>query len=401
MKFALDDLRMVDFTRHQAGPVCTMLLADMGMEVIKVESARRHDVQRTLQPFLPDSMELDSTGHYGDSGGHFVIYNRGKKSITLDVSKPKGLELVKRLIATSDVVVDNFAPGVMDRLGLGYSELKKVKPDIIVAALSAFGATGPYKSYVGFAKPCQAYVGLISLTGYIDGPPGEPWAALGDNFNGTHGAFAILAALYHRAKTGEGQFIDCSMSEAVACCIPEAIMEYTMNRTLRHRMGNRDEIMVPHNVYRCKGEDEWVAIAVSSDEEWDAFCKVIGKPNLNRFENEDELDRLIEEWTINRTKHEAMEILQKAGVAAAPVMKGNDLSNDPHLNQRDYFVESDRPNAPGKWLAGPSWKMSDTPGGIRRRHGPEEGEDNEYVYRELLGISTDEIERLVAEEVIY
>jgi len=401
MEFALDGLRMVDFTRYMAGPVCTMLLADMGMEVIKVESARQHDQQRSYQPFLPDSMDLDSTGHYGDSSGHFVIFNRGKKSITLNVSTPKGLELAKKLVAISDVIVDNFAPGVMERLGLGYSELRKVKPDIVVAALSGFGATGPYSSYVAFAKPCQAFGGLIELTGYADGPPGEPSLAIGDSLNGTHAAFAILAALYYRAKTGEGQFIDSSMSEAVMCGIPDAIMEYTMNKTLRHRMGNRDDIMTPHNVYRCKGDDEWVAIAISSDEEWKSLCKVMGNPDLDRWQNEDELDKVIETWTINQNKHEVMKILQKVGVAAAPVAKADDLANDLHLNQRDYFVECDSPKAPGKWLAGPSWKMSDTPGGIRRRHGPHEGEDNEYVYGELLGMSRDEIERLIAEKVIY
>jgi crotonobetainyl-CoA:carnitine CoA-transferase CaiB-like acyl-CoA transferase len=394
MKFALDGLRMVDFTRAQAGPVCTVLLADMGMEVIKVESAKRHDFMRVFPPYVTDDKGLNS-------GGMFAVYNRGKKSITLDISQPKGLELVKRLIGVSDVVVDNFSPGVMERLGLSYSAIREVKPDIVQASISGFGATGPYRHYVAFAKPIDGFSGLAELTGYIDGPPAIPGPALGDNIEGTYAAFAILAALYHRAKTGEGQFIDLSMAESVICSLPEAVMDYSMNKALRSRMGNRDDIMVPHNVYRCKGEDEWVAIAVSTDEEWDAFSKVIGKPNLSRWENEDELDGLIEEWTINHTKYEAVEILQRARVAAGPVLNSRDLLSDPHLKARDVFaVESDYPAAPGKWLAGPSWKMSDTPGGIWRR-APSEGQDNEYVYGELLGLSKEEIAYMVAEKVIY
>ena len=194
----LDRYRVVDLTRAQAGPVCTILLAHMGMEVIKVESAKRHDFMRIIPPYLPGEQSLDSSGHY-------AVFNHGKKSISLDISQPKGLELIKRLIGISDVVVDNFASGVMEKLGLGYPAVKAVKPDIIMASLTGFGSTGPYRNYVAFAKPVQAYAGLIELTGYRDGPPGEPAIAMGDNFMGTYGAFAILSALYHRSKTGEAR----------------------------------------------------------------------------------------------------------------------------------------------------------------------------------------------------
>ena len=391
MQFALDNLRMVDFTRAQAGPLCTALLADMGMEVIKVESAKRHDFQRSLPPHPP--------GDDGYNSPYFAVWHRGKKSCTLDVSQPEGLELVKRLIKVSDVVIDNFAPGVMDKLGLGYAELVKVKPDIVVAALSGFGATGPYKSYVAFAKPIQAFMGLLDRTGYIGGPPMEPAAALGDNVGGTYTALAILAALYHRDQTGEGQFIDASMTEGMICSTPEGVLEYAMNQTLRPRLGNRDSVMVPHNTYRCQGEDEWVAIAVSSDDEWDALRQVIGKPELDRWGDEDGLDSTIEEWTINRTKYEAMEILQQAGVAAAAVLNTKDMLNDPHLKERNFFVEVDHPQT-GKWpLCGPSWRMSGTPGGIRGP-APSEGTDNEYVFKKILGLSDDDIAELVRERVI-
>ncbi len=383
---------MVDLTRAQAGPVGTVLLADMGMEVIKVESARQHDFMRAMAPHPPGDEGLDSP--------FFGAFNRNKKSITLDLSRPEGTELVKKLIGVSDLVVDNFSVGVMDRLGLGYPEIRKVKPDIVMLSISGFGATGPYKNYVAFAKPIHAYAGLVDVTGYADGPPSDAVAALGDNVSGTYAAFAIVAALYHRARTGEGQFIDVSMVESLACNLPEAIIQYTMNKTPPRRMGNRDDVMAPHNTYRCKGNDEWVAIAVASDEEWDALREVIGKAGLDRFANEDELDRIIEEWSTKHTKYEAMQILQGAGVAAFPVMKGDDLLNDPHLMERGFLVEVDHPKMGNSAYCGPSWKMSDTPGDIRR-HAPSEGEHNEYVYGELLGLSQDEIARLAADEVIY
>jgi len=393
VKFALDGYRMVDFTRFQAGPVCTSQLSDMGMEVIKVETAKRRDNSRLMLPRVLDARGIET-------GCNYIAHNRGKKGITLDVSQPKGLELVKRLISMSDVVADNFAPGVMDNLGLNYPEIKKVKSDIVVAALAAYGDTGPYRQYVGFARPLQAHSGLIELTGYPDGPPGEPAPALGDSFLATYSAFAILVALYHRARTGEGQYIDLSMLEALVCSQPEAVLAYTMNKSLGSRRGNDDDAMMPHDTYRCQGDDEWVAIAVSDDEEWKAFCRILGRPDLDRWENEDELNRVIEEWTSNRTKYEVMEILQKAGVAAAAVMNSRDLATDPHLKERDYLKASDY-DEPGKFIAGPSWKMSDTPGGIARRHAPWEGEDNEYVYGELLGLSQDEIAHLVEEKIIY
>lgn len=394
--FTLNRYRVVDLTRAQAGPVCTLLLAHLGMEIIKVESAKRHDFMRIIPPYLPGERNLDSSGHY-------AVFNHGKKSIALDISQPEGLELIKRLIRISDVVVDNFASGVMDRLGLGYPAVRAVKPDLIMASLTGFGSTGPYREYVAFAKPVQAYAGLIELTGYQDGPPGEPAIAMGDNFMGTYGAFAILSALIHRSRTGEGQFIDLSMAESIICALPEAIMEYDMNKTLRKRMGNRDPLMTPHDVYRCKGENEWIAVAVSDDIQWEALCGVIPSldKHLCRKKNQEEVDGRIASWTQNRTKSEAMKILQEAGVAAFPVMNARDLLEDQHIEERKYFLESDHPTAPGKWFGGTSWKMSDTPVGTERRHAPSEGEDNAYVYGELLGLSGDEINILIDRKIIF
>lgn len=399
----LSGLRMVDFTRSQAGPMGTVLLADMGMEVIRVESAKRHDFMRFLPPHPMGKPDLNRAPY-------FAVMSRGKRSIALDVSQPKGLNVAKRLVKISDVVMDNFTPRVMTNLGLGYEELKKVKPDIIALSLSGFGFTGPCRDYAAYAKPVQAFAGLLSITGYDDGPAMEPAPAFGDNIAGTSAAFAILSAIYHRDVTGEGQFIDVAMTEALICCIPEAVMEYTMNKEVGSRMGNRDSTMAPHGVYRCQGEDEWIAIAVSNDQEWQTLCQVISKPelvedgrfrdNLIRWSNQDKLDEIISEWTKDRDKYEVMEMLQEAGVPAGPVLSTKDMLADPHLNERGYWVEHEHPGL-GKWkLGGPTWKLSETPGGIQR-HAPFFGQDNDYVYGELLGISKDEIANLVEKKVIY
>jgi benzylsuccinate CoA-transferase BbsF subunit len=395
MPSALEGYRVVDFTRHQAGPVSTVLLADMGMEIIKVESGKRRDAQRML-PAQPPGYEP------ADCGTQFAVYNRGKKSISLDVSRPKGLELAKALIRISDAVVENFATGVMKRLGLDYESIRKVKPDIVMVSLSGFGETGPHKDYVAFAKPIQAYTGLIEITGNAGGPPGEPAAAIGDNILGTYAAFALLSALFHREQTGEGQYIDLSMAESIICNLPETVMAYTMNGSLGARNGNRDEIMAPHNVYRCGGgEDSWVAIAVAGEDEWKALLAVMEKPHLelNRFDDEDDVDSMIQEWTLKHTKHEVMERLQKAGVPAFPVMDTLDLLNDPHLKERQYLVDIDQPGV-AEWVFSSTWKMSDTPGRIQGPP-PLEGQDNDYVYSELLGLDDDEIAGLVKEKIIF
>ena len=393
---ALNQYRIVDLTRAQAGPVCTMLLAHLGMEVIKVESAKQHDFMRIIPPYLPGDRNLDSSGH-------FAVFNQGKKSILLDLSQPEGIRLIKELIRISDVVVDNFAPGVMEKLGLSYRLVKAVKPDIIMASLTGFGSTGPNKDYVAFAKPVQAYSGLIELTGYNDGPPAEPAVAMGDNFLGTYGAFAVLSALYHRSRTGEGQYIDVSMAESLICAMPDAVMAYTMNGTLGKRNGNRDPVMTIHDVYPCKGEDEWIAISISDDEEWKSLCKVIAKldKSLCPRKKQDEVDMIIKEWSLKHSKYQAMKILQDAGIAAAPVMNARDLLEDAHLQDRDYFLESDQPTAPGQWFGGTTWKMSDTPVGIHRWHAPSEGEDNAYVYGELIGLSEKEIKLFIDQKIIY
>ncbi len=398
----LDGIRVVDFTAVWAGPHVTQWLAVMGAEVIKIESKLRPDNVRAY-------WNLETTGRTINS--EFATFNYGKKGCTLNMTHTKARELAKELISISDIVTENFGGSVMDRWGLGYSELTKLKPDIIMYSCSGFGRTGPYKESPAYAGIVEAFAGLCSLNGYPGGEP-RPMATYGyaDITSAEHGTLAILAALHHRQKTGEGQYIDLSMTEVVSCLLYEQVMDYTMNSRVQSCQGNRDSVMAPHGCYRCGGDDEWVAIAVSSDEEWKAFCDASGSPEwtsddrfrdgLKRWKNRDELDRVIQEWTKNHSHYEVTQILQKAGVMAGPSLKVEEVIQDSHLRERGFHLEVEHPGL-GTWcLAALPWRLSDAPPG-NYEHAPELGEHNDYVFRELLNMRHEEIARLQQEQVIY
>lgn len=263
-------MRVADFTWVWAGPYCTMHLAHLGAEVIKIESQARIDITRRL-PLYPTGMK----GGVNRSG-LFNQWSQGKKSILLNFSKPAGIAIAKALIKKSDVVVDNFATGVMEHPGLGYDELRKIKPDLIIASISGYGHTGPQKDYMGYGPAMAPLSGLSALTGYAGGPPQEIGISLGDPNAGINAAVAICAALAARKRTGRGQYIDVSLWEAMTTLVPEGWMEYVMNASEFPRDGNRDPWMAPHNCFRCAGEDEWVSIACGTDEEWHALCRRSG-----------------------------------------------------------------------------------------------------------------------------
>jgi len=398
----LSGVRIIDFTRYAAGPQITLLLAHMGAEVIKVETMVDLDHFRREE----SAVVWGSTKAAVDC---FNSLNVNKMSITLNLKTPRGVELVKGLIRICDVVVDNFKAGVMDRLGLGYSVLKKIKPDIIMLSASSHGAIGPESSYIAYAVTMGALSGASEVTGYAGGPP-SIMRSSADLRPGTAAAFAILAALNYRQDTGEGQFIDFSAREAISCGIGELIMDYTMNGRVRTRNGNRDDIMAPHNCYRCKGSDKWVSIAVGNDEEWKALCHAMDKPELatderfadqfSRWKHQDQLDVLIEEWTIKHTHYEVMDILQKEGVAAVPAFNNEEVFNDPHCKDRECFVSVNHPEEGEMYVVSPPWKFSETPARVTSA-APLLGQHNEYVFGKLLGIPKDEISRLVAEKVLY
>jgi len=400
---ALDGLRVADFTWAWAGPYATMLLADMGAEVINIETYPKTGNLRMQAPF-PGGKRKGV-----NSGGWWSTVQRGKLSIGIDLKTPRGLELAKGVITVSDLVVENFSPGVMDRLGLGYPVLKELKPDIVYIAMSGYGATGPGRSRVAYGTHVAMSAGLVADTGFPDARPSSILIPYGDPVAGLSGAFAALAALHYRSRTGRGQYIDLSQTEAIACFTPESLMDYTMNGHNRTRNGNRDEVMAPHGCYPCSGKETWVTIAVSGDQEWGALCRAMGEPEwtkqdrfsseLSRWENQDELEMHMTAWTREHNHYDIMVKLQEAGVSAAPTLNGEELIRDPHLTDRGFFVKDTRTGMGGKRMAGPSWKMSDTPGTIRSP-APSLGEHNHYVLSKLLGLSDDAISCLAADGII-
>ncbi|MCK4721702.1 MAG: CoA transferase, partial [Dehalococcoidia bacterium] len=335
---------------------------------IKIENPALPDISRRLDPYAEGKPGLNRSGY-------FAVFNRGKKGCLLDLKQPEGVEAVKRLVRISDMVVVNFAPRVMDSLGLGYSVLKEIKPDLIMVSLSGYGATGPDKDNVAYGEVLEAYSGLDSLIGDPGGTPLQCGTTISDQVSATSAASATLVALHYRDLTGEGQHIDMSEVETSLACIPEAVMEFTMNGRIPLPQGNRDDVMAPHGCYRCQGEDKWVAIAVGSDGEWKELCLVMGKPELIadehfhdgfcRLKNQDELDKIITEWTSGQTPADVMTQLQKIDIASAPVYNGEELYKDLHLRARDFFVEHDHPEVGKKELPGVFAKLSETPGMIR------------------------------------
>lgn len=402
-KDALKGVRIADFSWIWAGPYAASLLAYMGAEVIKIESRGRID--QTRKGTMMDTDNFDGLNY----SPTFNNANLNKMGVSLNLTTDEGVRLAKEIVRNCDIVIANMRPGKMDKLGLGYEDLKKIKSDIIMIESSGFGSTGPYREYAGFAPIFASFGGLAYLTGYEDGPP-NVMSGVQDMRAGTTSAFIVLAALYNRKRTGEGQYIDLSSSECLSSLIGPELMEYTMNCRSPRRNGNKDEIMAPHGCYRCDGEDKWISIAVASDEEWRVLCRVMGNPQwcrkkeyenvLGRWEHQEELDRHISEWTVRYPAYELMEQLQKAGVAAMPSFDAEELLTDPHTKARGLFVDVDHPRLGTQTVMGPAWKFSETPARIRKA-APLIGEDNEKVFGSLLGIPEEEIRRLTEQKVIY
>ncbi len=402
-KDALKGIRIADFSWVWAGPYATSLLSYMGAEVIKIESRGRVDQTRK-----GSIMNGDSFNGY-DSSPTFNNANLNKQGVSIDITKPGGAELARRLVAECDIVVANMRPGKMDKLGLGYHDLIKVKPDVIMLESSGFGCTGPYRGYAGFAPIFASFGGLAYLTGYEDGAP-NVMSGVQDMRAGTMAAFILITALVNRQKTGKGQYIDLSSSECLSALVGPELMEYTMNKRSPFRCGNQDAVMAPHNCYRCKGEDKWISIAVATDEEWDALRRAMGDPDwakaeeyasvYSRRQHGKELDAHMTEWTVNYTHYELMELLQGVGVAAMPSFDAEEILKDPHTKERNLFTEVDHPALGKQVVMNPAWKLSETPARIRKP-GPLLGEDNYDVFENLLGMQEEEIKKLEEEQIIW
>lgn len=400
----LEGIRVADFTWVWAGPYCAMHLAHLGAEVIKIESQARVDITRRL-PIYPKGMK----GGLNRSG-LFNQWSLGKKSLLLNFTKPEAVALAKELIKKCDVVVDNFATGVMEDLGFSYEELKKINPDIIVASISGYGHSGPQKNYMGYGPAMAPLSGMSTLTGYADGSPQEIGLSLGDPNAGINAAVAICAALASRKRTGGGQYIDVSLWDAMTAVVGEGWMEYTMNGVESPRVGNRDPWMAPHDCYRCAGEDEWVSIVCGSDEEWQALCRTIGQPQLatdarfrtarDRKANENALDQILTEWTTSRDKWDVTRALQAAGVAAFPSMSSKDLAEDEHLNARRFFAKLPHAEIGERLHTGIPWLLTNAPNGVRSS-APLLGEHTDAIMRDVMGYTDGQIAKLKEEKVLY
>lgn len=399
-KYPLAGIRVLDFGWVAAGPSATKILADMGAEVIKVESRKRPDTTR----FTPDNIQRSP-----ETDPAFHSLNRNKLGITIDMTKPEGCELLRRLAARCDIVLENFFPGVMKKFGLDYESLVKVKPDIIMVSMPGLGNWGPQAETPAYAPGLAALSGLESMVGY----KGERALGLQQPYSdynaGTNSAFAALAALIHRKRTGEGQNIEVAQIEALVACIGEAVLDYQVTGKIPGLEGNRHGRMAPHNNYLCAGDDKWVSIAVKTDEEWSSFIEVLSEvPQLKdkkfstlegRQASEDELNDLISGWTIGRTADDVTELLQEAGVAAFPCMDIGGCFLDPHNQEREIFIPSEHPVSGDEFIANLSWKMSESKGGVYRP-APLWGQHNRYVFGEILGLQEEEIARYEEAEVI-
>ena len=396
----LKGLRVANFGWVWSAPVVAHLMADMGAEVIKIETKKRVDLIRAMPPFLNGKQNESLYAHNAF---------RSQRSITLDLSHPDGVHLALDLVRNSDVVIENFRPGTMERYGLDYKAFRIIRPDVVMLSLATAGQNGPLCDLTSYGVIITTMAGVDGVQGYPGERPLPIGTAIADPTNGMMGLFAVMAAVRHRSRTGEGQYIDLSQWETMATTVGGPWMDYLLNKRLQQPIGNHDPMMAPHGVYKSRGHDHWVTIAVKTDDEWKALCHVIGRPDLvedERFgdlyarqSHQVELDKIIADWTASRENYEAARLLQEAGVAAFPALSSRELFDDPHFNERECWVKVDHAYGP-EVIYNLPWKFSDTPGKIRWPCRLV-GQDNDYVLNEVLGLPGEDIKRLEESMAVY
>ena len=402
----LTGIRVMDFTQVFAGPTCTRILSDLGAEVIRLESPNRLDVTRNLIFCDNDGQDLP-----WERTLYFCIRNAGKKEIVVDLNQERGREIVRGIIAQSDIVAESFTPRVMRAFGLDYETLRAIRPNIIMISLSGYGQDGPYADWSAYGMGLEPSSGVSQLTGYAGGPPMRSGLSFTDPYSGFIGAGAVLAALHYRRRTGKGQYIDLSEHEAAIPLTGAALMDYAMNERLPERIGNRSPTgAAPQGCYRCAGADSWLVISIENDEEWAKLCNVTGHPEwaqderfadvLNRHANAGALDKLIEDWTREQDHYEAFHLLQRAGVMAAPVLNGKEIYFDPQFRARGQYDIVDQPHMGkrpvGRHLAAHFQSFAADAAGPA----PTFGQHNHEVLSSLLGLSDAEIAELEEQQVI-
>ena len=400
----LSGTRILELTANWAGPLGARHLADLGAEVIKIEAPDRPATRGGVYP------GGDPFNHHYNRAAYFNKMNRNKRAITLNLFDADAREVFLRLVAESDVVIENNSPRVMRNFGLGYDVLREANPDIIMVSISGFGQTGPDRDYVAYGANVEASCGLAAVTGYPDDDrPYRSTLFYADPVTAAHAAVAVLAALHHRAKSGQGQYVDMSLHENGITFFPEAIIEYAMTGNLAPRRGNRHPRYTPQGCYPSAGDDAWIALCVRSESEWAALARIIGRPDLaddgglateeGRRARHDELDAAISDWTSRYDHNEAARILQGAGVPAGPVLANWELVSNPHFHARGFYVPVEHPDMGVFPYPGMPWKLSDTPGLIRGAS-PMFGEHNGPVFKGLLGITDAELAPLYERRAI-
>lgn len=428
-KLPLEGIRVTCITPIWAGPFAAQQLSDWGAECIIVETGHHwQPATRGLLAHMPDFMvkqqvgslqaycNKDASGRGWNRSCLFNPHGRNKLSMTVDLRKPEGVDIFKQLIAKSDIFIESNASGTMDKMGIGYEELKKVKEDLIMFSIPGMGSSGPKKHYVGFGAHMEGLFGHTAIRGYHDADLTTNTIVFHyDPAVGATVAFATLMALHKRNKTGNGHYYDMAGAEATMPQLGEIIMDYTMNKRTAERLGNRHPVST-QGCYMCKGalpsaetppgDDKWINITIDTDKEWEALCKVMKRPELidderffnsvNRRKNQDEFDQIVSEWTKDHDKYALMHILQANGVPAGAVLDQRDCFSDPHILERGFFEEMTQEDCGTHLYPGLTWKMSKTPNHLRT---PPclLGEHNEYVYKELLGISDEKYAELEAQ----
>ncbi len=405
----LRNYRVLDLSRIWAGPYCTKLMADLGAEIIKMESLSVYDSHRgPVNPARGIAAYPD--GEPGDEpwnrNGWFNCLHMSKYGITLELTSDQGRQMFERLVSISDVLIENFRQGSLERLGYDYQALRQHRPDLVYVSMPAFGNTGPWKGYLGYGIGQEQLSGMAHLTGYPGDGPMKSGINHGDPITGSHAAGVLLAALRRRRRTGKGMYIDASQQESSVTLMGAELLAYQMTGRESERRGNRSAWYAPYNAYRCSGDDRWITIAATNESEWRALAQELGLADDPRFAdvaarmaNQDALDAIIGEWTSKQDAFELAERLQALGVPASPVLRGPDLLEDPHYQDRGTFVTVDHPQVGPKQYPGLPWKMSATPGKVRWPS-PTLGQHNRQIFGGLVGLTAAEIDALEDNGVI-
>jgi len=389
----LTGIRVLDFTWMLAGPYATRILSDFGAEVIKVQCKRT------------------AKGIESNLTTYFNTWNRNKRSITLDMSYPEAREVLLKLVERSDVLIENFSPRVMSNWGINYEKLKEVRPALIMVSMSAMGQTGPWKDYVAFGPTLHALSGLTYLTSFEKDSPMGLGYAYGDSISGLYASLIVLAALEYRERTGQGQYIDLSEYEAICTLMGPTLLDGYLHEKEALPRGNRSNNIpaAPYGCYKCSGRNRWCVIAVFSEEEWQSLCKVLGDPDwtkeekfstlLKRRENAEELDAILNQWSSQHAPEQIVNLLQETGVPAGVVQNAEDLARDPQLVARNFFIHLEHPILGSTISDRPPIRFEDdlTAGW---KAAPLLGEDNRYVFIELLGITQEEFSSLIEKGIV-